>query len=346
MAYKNLTAYAPTDKAAAFIAIRDFLCKRGAYSATGVGWSLWDSFYAVDENNPQVNDWVVIYSPGESGDEDIYFYAKWISGGMQIWGYQSWDPATNTGANKFGTTTTWLIPETAGPTNPLYIYADLDVVTLIMPYTAGGVDFRGDIFGKALPTYDGYTGTAATAAGALSAGSDISIALDAVPAEWAIGDEIFIRTTHTNNTATVEIEKITIKTIVSNTITADLANAYTAGSRLQNHMGYFAQDSSNAWSTTKCLIAPDGSIGYATSWLYNASYTAANYDPEAFDGIVMLYQTGLVTALGAVGVLDNIRRTPVHNAFFTNLDTVVSKNGDTYRLFKITSSIYMAFREV
>ncbi len=80
MAYKNLLNIDCADKKEFFCRMRDFICKRNGtydYSSTGIGWTLHDSSYAVDEDNPAANDWYVICSPGEGGKDDMYFKIAW-----------------------------------------------------------------------------------------------------------------------------------------------------------------------------------------------------------------------------------------------------------------------------
>ena len=346
MAYANLIKAECADKTEFFCRMRDFICKRNGtydYSATGIGWTLHDSSYAVDENTPEIDDWYVIKSVGESGDEDLYFRVLWVSGYIRVHGFQSWDAATHAGANQYCTSTTaFIVGEAVTPA--LWVYGDLDAVFCVIWLTAG-TDVRAVNFGKASKPWDYLDDEVATCSTTLTAGSDVSIVVDAVPTGWAVDREIYIRTSHNNDTATVEIEKITIKTLSGTTITADLSNSYTADNKLSDHVGYYCQ-SSNVIGTSNVLISANGTVSTgATTIAYNTGIASPNNDPSAYENRWGMAECGLnASAAGYLGVIKNIYRIVVGALA---LEDILQELDETeWRYFKVYSNTHYVFKEV
>jgi len=345
MAYRNLIDVACADKNEFFTRFRDFICKRNGtydYSATGIGWTLFDSSYATDEDNCAINDWFVIYSPGESGDEDLYFEVTWISNFIKVEGYQSWDATAHTGANKFNPTNNYTVLD-AG-TKKLWIYGDLDFIFSMEDLLL--INAYGIQFGKLLPEYDDVSQTVGTCNTTLTAGSDVSIVLDAVPANWAVDKQVFIRTTHNDVMGTVKIEKITIKTLVGNTITADLVNSYTTGSKLSDHVGYYCMNSNQPLNTGYMLIGPGGSLGAVFVAPTYYAPTAAAYDPDQYEGrfpLVTLHVTQ--TSVGGCGIM-RVKRVAFVASVFAFGDVLVEDDGTQWRTFQSYSGRPGAVREV
>ena len=163
MAYANLVGIACIDKTEFFCRMRDFICKRNGtydYSGTGIGWTLHDSSYATDEDNPADNDWYVIYSPGEGGKDDLYMKIVMTSANIYINGYQAWDATAHTGGNRYVTSTSnFAVGVSDTPT--LYIYGNLDGI-LCAKYLSGGADLKQISFGLSSPPWDYTKGTIAT----------------------------------------------------------------------------------------------------------------------------------------------------------------------------------------
>lgn len=344
--YANIVQIACADKKEAFCRMRDFICKRNGtydYSATGIGWTLWDSSYAADENNPAINDWFVIKSAGESTKEDLYFKITWTSGYIVIVGFQAWDPTANTGGNQYNTATTnYVVGEALVP--QLWVYGDLDSV-FIATKAAADTDVRFSIFGKAQKPWEDLDDQVATCSSALTAGSDVSITVDSVPAGWAIGRQLFIRTTHTNATATVKTEKITIKTLAGSTITADLTNSYTANSKLSDHVGYFCQNSASALGTTNLLIDAAGTVGTGAAVIsYNAAVAGTNNDPGSYETRYGMAEAGLDSANGFAGKIKNVYRVAL--GALALFDVLQEVDGAQWRYIKLYSNTYYVFKEV
>ncbi len=347
MAYKNLLNVNVTSKKEVFSRWRDFICARNGtydYSTTGIGWTLFDSSYAVDEDNPQLNDWCVFYSPGEGGDDDMYIRMSWASSYMNFHLFQAWDPTTHTGANQVNTSTTLAQVSDTTSNSYLWVYGNLDY---ILPIFDKDVTYSyPTIMGRALPIYPGLTGVAGISASSLTAGSGVSVTLDAIPSHWFIGMDVYVRTTHTNDNSTVKIEKSTIITLSGNIITVDLVNSYTTGCKFSDHVGLFAQNSTISYSTVVSLILPDGTLIQSTPMLITPNLPVSNYDPESFSDFVGIYQTLLTHASGCPGYLDKYCKTGTFNAFYTIHDLLLEVDGTKWRCHKFYSNLYFAILEV
>ena len=347
MSYANLVNITCTDKTEFFTRMRDFICKRNGtydYSATGIGWTLHDSSYAVDEDSPAINDWFVIYSAGEGTKDDLYFKCTWVSAYIKFEGYQSWDSTTHAGStNKYNVANNFTMPETG--TYILWLYGDLDGIYVINNLL-GGNSCYGVNFGKLAPGWDDLTGEIAACSSALTAGSDVRITVDSAPAEWAIGREIFIRTTHDNAMTTVKIEKITIKTITGNVITADLSNSYTAGASLSDFVGYYCQGSNQMASTNYGLISEQGTINAFIGIPRYLALTTEFFNPGQYEDRFYLLDYFYQSALGLAGKNKLIKRVPTFVAGFAIGDILEESDGTQWRCFKVYNGTYIAIKEV
>lgn len=349
MAYANLKRISCTGgKVEAFCRFRDFLCKRNGtydYSATGIGWTLWDSYYTVDEDNPAINSYFIAYSPGENGTDDIYIQYKWTSGFIVAKMYQSWDPSTHAGSsNVAGGASNWNVSETLTSSQYLSVYGDLDMTIGITEETS--ILARGSMSGKVQPVYSVLTDLALTSTSALTAGSDVVINVGTVPAVWLVGMDVYVRTTHTDAMATVKIEKTRIKAVTSSTITVDLVNDYTADCKVSDHVGLVGANNAQI-GYHNALIIPDGLKNQVIASTYNTAFTLAVYDPEGYSDFIMVYDSIFVDAVaGAIGYNSNFCRTPNHNATFAHLDLLVEPDGTSWRCFNVYSARYMAIREI
>ncbi len=345
MAYVNLVAQACADKNELFTRMRDFICKRNGtydYSSEGIGWTLHDSSYATDEDNCAINDWYVIYSPGEGTKEDLYFKVTYISGYIKVEGYQSWDSTTHTGStNKYNAANNLVLAEAGAKT--FWVYGDLDYL-MVFNYISTDL-YHLVHFGKVVPAWDFQSGTIATCGTTLSAGSDVSIVLDSVPANWAVGKQVFIRTTHNDAMGTVKAEKITIKTLVSNTITADLTNSYTTGSRVSDFVGYMCQGHTNALTTVYFMLGDDGAINQGLSPV-NINLTTSNFDPGSLEDKFYLIEVFYQAASDLGGKIAHLRKVPTFVAGLTHLDIMEEDDGTEWRCFRAYNSFYLGVKEV
>jgi len=347
MAYKNLISIACVDKAEFFCRMRDYMCARNGtydYSTVGIGWSIVDSSYAVDEDNPELNDWYVIYSIGESGDEDLFFYVKWLNDYIQVQGYQSWNTTTHTGVNYYYSATQ-AIKYTEGVSSSLWIYGDLDVFTIV--YDIGDTYYYLFTAGKALPIYDRQDETVATCSSSLTTGSDVSITVDAVPSSWAVGRDLFIRTTHNDDNTTVQVEKTTIKTISGNTITVDLTYSYTAGSKLSNFLGYFQQYKYSSFvSQFYAFISNKGTKQKQHNLSYNFSTLIQYADPDPYEDIYPASEYYMYESSSKDGGLGKLKIRRIDDTGITNEDVLDEQDGTQWRAFQCGSTAFIVVKEI
>jgi hypothetical protein len=219
MAYANLVAQSCSNPAEIFMRFRDFICKRNGtynYSSTGVGWTLYDSYYAINESTISVDDYFVIYSAGEDGQRDMYFQIKFLSGYIVIIGMLYWNSSTNTAVGVFGSDNNQF---GFTDSNIVYVYADLDafyVVSRNIDYVMG--------WGGWMP--DSTIGQAITvASNAITAGSSVTVTFTAIPAGWYPGTYLFVRDQ-------AHIESVQITDISGLDVTFQtFVNSYAAGSK-------------------------------------------------------------------------------------------------------------------
>lgn len=346
MAYKNLVSQACVDKNEAFCRYRDYICKRNGtydYSTTGIGWTLHDSSYATDEDNCAINDWYVIYSAGENGNEDIYLKVTWTNAGLKIHGYLSWDASTHAGSARYcgyGTYNMYFL-EAAVPN--IWIYGDLDHLTLINKRGTG--DYASVMVGKLDAPYEDLPGDIVTCSHAIASGSDISITVSAAPANWKVGKDLFIRTTHNNAMGTTEIEKITIKTIAGNVITADMDEAFTTGAKLSDFVGYGVNNQANFYAGYNALINPNGAYNGKHTYT-NLNLSTTSFDPEDYDGRWLMQELFWQGATGFFGKWPQMLKVPAFTTGLTYEDVMDDQNGGEWRAFKMYSNFYMAIWEV
>lgn len=338
MAYANLinqTCSSGTQEV--FQRMRDFLCKRDGtydYSTTGVGWTLHDSYYAADENNCAIGDWFVVKSVGESGDEDLYFCIKWHEANhMNLTAALYWNAVTHVGVQVYGYILADVFYADDDGTISLWIYSDLDSFKII---TKPATIYYGADAGRSVNLI--YDDTVATCAGALNSGSDISITVDAVPSEWAVDRNLFIRDT-------ADIEKITIKTLIGTTITADLTNSYLAGSKLVADLCYYCSSGNTMPGARYVLISHLGTMNQTLTPYYN---TAMGYcDPDEMNAEPVGFPLVMGhTSLGVHGELKNVLRIDASIPGVSSEDVFTDVDGVNWRVFMCYNSAWFAFKEV
>lgn len=334
MAYRNLIglAVSGTDF---FKALRDFLCSRNSYSATGIGWTLHDAVYAVDENTISANDYFVIYSAGENGKEDFYFRFKFSSASSLLYvsSYLYWNATTHAGVNQINSEA-FLLTGVSG-SDKLWIYGNLDHFIIVH---FNGTSYYAPYFGKCDDL--AFDDTVAICSGALSSGTDVTIAVDTVPVSWFIGMPLFIRDN-------ANIKKITIKTLVGNTITADLPVSFSAGAKLRgDHSQIFSHINEMA-GFYYGLISHDGNSGGTA--LYLTAVTQSwqnNVIPD-----VMYNETATAKYLlydnspdGYYGTLKDVWA--IASTGRTAEEVLTDRNGNLYRYFPLYSNKPSIIREV
>lgn len=340
MSYKNLVGIACANKAEVFKRFRDFICKRNGsydYSVDGVGWTLVDSSYAVDQHTPSTNDWFVIYSAGESGDDDLYFKCTYVSDYIKIDGYLYWNSTTHAGVTVYGNVNNWNIPNAAVPI--LWIYADLDSVFAISRTTDVSADYMCVMFGKTTNTL--YSQDVVVSANPLTSGADRVIDVGTVPADWWVGQRVYIRDT-------VNIALITITAKTATTITATLATNYLAGAKLSADLGYFCSKSNAPFGSNviAMLANHSGTLNDNISAVIPTIVTVlGNPDPLNSEHIVVPYILGAASPDGYLGEIRNIYSRNSAGMTAGNVYTYRT-DGSTYRAFSIYSGVTLVVREV
>jgi len=230
MAYRNLISQSCASNTEVFRRFRDFLCKRNNagywdYSTSGIGWTLHDAVYAVDENTISNNDYFVAYSRGEDNNQDIYMKCTFIGTGINIAGFLYWNATTHIGTTTYYFAGNW--PQVAATAATLWVYGDLDSVVPIAHYNT---TTYGSFFGH-MPESQ-FATTVATSSLAVSAGSNVVVALSAVPSGWVVGRKVFIRDN-------ANIERITITNINGVNVTfSSIVASYSAGCKFQGEVSY------------------------------------------------------------------------------------------------------------
>jgi len=338
MAYANLVNQAVVDSEEAFQRIRDFICKRNGtydYSLTGIGWTLHDSSYAVDENTLTLGDWVVFKSVGEAGDADLYFHYEYTSATYhRIRGWLYWDNVTHAGVQNVYTATDNMMCDNSS--HDIWIYGDLDFVSVVHQNNAGTTNYACH-FGF-LGDSSWYDTTVATSSAAVSAGSGVTITVDAVPSSWAVGKKLVLRDD-------AGMEHITILTLSGLDITADVVNNYAAGCKLARDYPVIQSNLNNSTGASCFAILFTHSSTFATTQgIPVLTAGTPGYDPDPYEdnwGAIPV-QIGYGTT-GYFGVLPNHLVAP---STAIDYGVYTTEAGVSYRHIECYSSGYFLFKEV
>jgi len=253
--YKNLLSVSCSTPAEIFRHIKDWLsCNYGIedYTSLGLGWTLHDYYFASSDSDiVDTGDWLVFYSPGEDGNQDLYYYVELATLANSI-------IKTRTGLYYDASTDTWVEPYPAadivgGPTTgsvfSLSIYGSLDSFSILI---GNGTTTYGRHFGTATATM--HDPTVATTAGAVSAGTSVVVAVDSVPSSWAVGKNIFIR----DNAV---FEKAEIEAIDGTDITLTLTNSYSSGAKLARDLSTWITKGTSFLSEGYQAVTHAGVVG-------------------------------------------------------------------------------------
>lgn len=331
--YKNLIAVAPANAADMFRHIRDWLCSQNGiadYSSSGLGWTLHDSYYAVDADNISANDWFVAYSSGEGGNDDLYYQFKYTTTGLYIYGGLYFNASTNAWVSTYVNNSQVMQWSTVGS---LYIYGDLNFVVCMNEVSSGTV--YPCMFGCL--DYRLATRTVEPTTGAVSSGSSVSIPVGDTTAEWwEAGNRLFIKDDD-------HIERITIISKTANSITADLSNSYASGAKLAIAFPYYCQGGTGFFgSSNRVIIAPDGSLSYYANKA-SVPGIASWMNPDKLNDTPV--GVGVDIGYSGRGYYGSVPNVYNLYAALTHLD-VHSDGTDSYRFFYGASSHYYLFREV
>lgn len=349
MSYANLVNQSCTDLEELFQRMRDFICKRNGtydYSTTGIGWTLHDSSYATDEDNLTSNDWIVLYSAGEGGSDDLYVKITYKGNASAPYccSYLYWNNSTHTGVALYGSVSAQFLQYVASPVWVLYIYGDLDGVSVVPDNVTDPTYAYGTFFGRAV---DGpYNQDILTLASAYSSGSNVDITLPSTPSygyeQWK---NIYIRDD-------AHIEIIQIEVIAGNVITADLVNSYAAGAKIQADLCYIANNSANFSHSSSSghysLIGRTGTVGGTGNGLLMTRNTAVfddelqTIDAPAVQPAVVGYDATQFKGVG--GRLPNMYT--CNGTGFSPHNTLYNLNGVNHRYKSMKYASPMLFKEV
>ena len=338
MARKNLVNQACANRAEVFKRFRDFVCARNGsydYSAGGIGWTLHDSSYAVDQNTISTNDWFVIKSTGENGKEDLYFRCTYIANYIKIEGFLYWNNSTHAGVGQYNTTSNWYIIDAAVPV--LWIYGNLNSIFAIARESSASSSFYPATFGKLANTL--YDDTPVTCTTSLTAGSARTIEFGvAVPSTWKVGQKLYLR----SNTS---VEMITVISISSTSITANLAGSHASGAKVSADLGYYVLGSNNLLGNYPVVLmnragtTPSNTYPFLTGPLVSYGY------PETLNGDHLLSPVMLAYTGGQwYGEIDGVYGR--YSTGMTALEVYQSRDGNNYRAFTVNSGGYIAILEV
>lgn len=337
MAYNNLVAVSCSDREEAFQRMRDFICKRNGtydYSSNGIGWTLHDSSYATDEDNIASGDWFVIKSTGEDTKRDLYFQFIYSATAnyIQVRGWLYWNNSTHAGVHAINSAVNNKYANNSSHT--MWVYGDLDFVAILNTNSAGTTNY-GCGFG-ALAGSQILDHTVATCSSSLSSGSNVSISVDSVPSDWAVGKKLVIRDN-------ASIEHITILTLSGTTITANLTNSYSANSKLARDYIVTVNTTNNIASTWAVQIDHSGSLAGAMSLGVNTAVRPA-IDPDPYEddyGALPIY-----LGIGTNGCVGSIPHIYDGNSTVTDKAVYTTESSVDYRFFKLYNAGYWYIKEV
>jgi len=323
MPYKNLVAQGIASRAEAFKRFRDWMCKRNGsydYSVTGLGWTLHDAVYATDEHTIAAGDYFVIYSPGESGKEDLYVRVVYSGTANinQITIHQYWNSTTHTGVNSMTNVSNWQVADVTS--GALYIYADLD--SCIVGTYIGTSKFAC-AFGLTEALYDR---TIATSTNAVTAGSNRVVTLDVVPASWVVGGKVIVR-----DDANIELVTISNISELDVTFTTFVAS-YTAGCKFAKDYPVMCANTTSMVGIYRVLFGHDGTKmdTFAANALAGSPGTSG--DPEPLDGEFLATPYHMQDTSG--GYLGTIRNALTGSAVgYTDLGVYTTPDSVNYRAF-------------
>jgi len=268
MARKNLVNQSVADNKETFKRFRDFLCKRNGsydYSVLGIGWTLHDSAYAVDQHTISANDYFVAYSAGEDGNQDLYIKVVWQDATyIYIYAFLYWNNSTHAGVQSYGSNS---MLEITSPTN-MWVYGSMDDWALL---EKAGSTYAGAHGGHCTnsPIAQAY----AVAPSAISSGSNVVVAFSSVPTEWSVGKYLFVRDT-------ANIQRVKITAISGLNVTFDsFSTAFLAGSKFCAEITYFLT-TSNSWrSGYYLLIDHSGTKSTSKTWAASGDCDRPTNDP-------------------------------------------------------------------
>lgn len=340
MPYKNLVGLACANRAEVFKRFRDFVCARNGsydYTLTGIGWTLYDSSYAVDEHTISTNDWFVVYSPGESGAEDLYFRCTFITNYIKVEGFLYWNAATNAGVQQYSTGSNWYIADADVPI--LWVYGSLDAIFALSRQNSTSANVYPVFFGKSVNTL--YDDTVAVSAASITAGSNVVIDVGTVPASWQVGMKLFIRDQTQVNLTAAAITALTVSTV-----TITVAQSYAAGAKLSADLSYYCSSGNTVGYGTTFLMLHNGTKSQIISpvTVGSSQTPIMGGNPDTLYGEYIAVPVAHYNATyGYMGEVDGVF---MRAAGATNYSVYQDVLGNNYRAFTVQSAVPLAVLEV
>jgi len=336
MAYKRLTSRTLLiNSLKTFVVMRNFLCAMKSsdgtddYSATGIGWTLYDysfgSSLPADTPTLALNDWFVVRSAGENGQRDMYIRLTMKSGYMDIDGFLSWNTSTNTGTQEYSMNNSMTVA--AGTNNYLWIYGDLDAVSIILTPSPFSSYYMGR-FGWMPNSPISQAITLSTSA--TTAGVTDTVSFASVPGAWVAGVKLFV-------SDATNIEQLTIESVAGSDVTFTTATvaSYASGSKFTMERTEYV---SGAIAVNYLLISHNGT----KNQLVTMESLSIN-NPTSGDGLTGLYPLGNIYMNSATTWIG-----PLKNIFISTTLTQESDHnygGVVYKAFYLHSSIRVLFLE-
>jgi len=319
MAYANLIAEPFSSRYEAFKIFRDWMCKRNTYATTGLGWTLHDSVYAIDESNITAGDYFVMYSAGESGTTDIYVKVEASSTANynRITTHLYWNATTHAGVTSMTAVSNWYVADLTSGT--LYVYANMDSF-LVGSYI--GTSKYACLCGILNALYDQEV---VVSASAVTAGSNVTVTLPSIPTSWAVDGRVVIRDN-------ANIERLTINAISGLDVTfTTVVASYTAGCKLAQDYAVACANTNSLVGVYIVLFSHDGTKNdsFAASAAPLSPGTSGDPDPLNGDFLGTVYPIKDATG-GYMGYFDNILMCSTTG--FTDL-AVYSDGTDDHRAF-------------
>lgn len=203
----------------------DFLLARNGiadYSASGMGWSMIDSQFAVNIDAPAVGDWVVIGSAGEDGKQRLrlqMIFATLANSIIQTRSGLGWNTSTNAWYSSYPAANVAGGP-TTGSAFTLWIFGTLDAISIVI---GNGTANYLRHYGLADNTM--YDQEVMVASAAITAGANRVVGVDAVPELAAAGMAVIVRDG-------VSCEKAVLSVVSGTNLTLSLTNSYASGAHI------------------------------------------------------------------------------------------------------------------
>jgi hypothetical protein len=228
MAFKTLIGFSTASNAISFMVMRDWMCSlntaQGNFTTSGAGWTVVDSFYAINSTTISVDDFVVMTSSGTNGAMPMFIRITLTADGPEIRVAASWNVSTNVGSfvETFISTSDW------GTPTSLYLYGSLNFVVIVASSASQAfIKYVGGIETPRIPV------TAAVSTNSVTAGASKTINVVSVPVNLTVGKSLTIVSPDA-----VYAESAVITAATSTSVTLDsLTYAYPTGSFIQeNHI--------------------------------------------------------------------------------------------------------------